>query len=947
LTTNATEPNQTDDKVTGAKAYRALLKLAFEHKIYFTMAVIGMIVFASTEAAFAYIMKPLLDEGFIGGDPFVIKMIPIAIILIFMVRMVSIFARTYCMDYIGRNVINSLRQTMFDKLITMTSTEYDQSSSGAILTRFSFDVERVAKSVSSSLTVLIQDSLRIIVLLGYMFWLNWQLTCVFLLAGPIIFLIVVKLTGRFRSLSKGIQSSMGDVSQVAQEVIDSNRIVKIFGGDDFERKKFAKINQSNLKLHLKLSIAQAISVPLIQFIVSIAFAAIVAFATSESMRGVISTGDFVSFIISMTMLLAPMRVLSSINASIQEGIAAGESIFAFTASESEDNNGKISLKRSKGELSFNNIKLKYHNNSALVLDNISFKVTQNQTIAIVGRSGSGKSSLVNLIPRLYELDGGEILLDGEPIQEYDLKDLRRQIAYVGQDVRLFNDTIRNNIAYGLSDAVSDEQIIEAAKQAYAWEFIEVLPEVLDTEVGERGVLLSGGQRQRIAIARALLKDAPILILDEATSALDTESERYIQNAIENLMTNRTTLVIAHRLSTIEHADRILVLDQGKLLEQGDHQGLLESNGTYAKLHSMQFRDIDASVTEPTGITYQSENQPIALNKSVMSDWMMASSHKRQGWWLWSINPLAIALMPLSLLYYVLSRIRRLCYHFGLLSSTRLPVTTVIVGNVTLGGNGKTPVVIALFRLLKDRGYQPAIVTRGYKSGNEDKVQILSGGQINIGAGDEANMISEICHCPVGVGSNRIESAEQILAQFPDTNIILSDDGLQHYGLKRDIEIVVCRLVAFGNGLMIPAGPLRETRRRLDKADITINRDGNQIVESFNEVWNLNDPSNKVHITQFKGRQVHALAGIGFPEIFFASLVQVGIDPIAHEFPDHHAFTPSDLELKPDLPILVTHKDAVKLKGVSNHNIWVVPLGVDFSTDLENEILQLLETKHHG
>jgi tetraacyldisaccharide 4'-kinase len=390
-----------------------------------------------------------------------------------------------------------------------------------------------------------------------------------------------------------------------------------------------------------------------------------------------------------------------------------------------------------------------------------------------------------------------------------------------------------------------------------------------------------------------------------------------------------------------------VLDQGKLLEQGDHKSLLESNGTYAKLHSMQFRDVDASVTEQTDITNQPADQPITLDKSVMSHWMMALTHKRQGWWLWSMNPLSISLMPLSLLYYLLSRIRRLCYHIGLLRSTRLPVTTVVVGNVTLGGNGKTPIVIALFQLLKSKGYFPAIVTRGYKSGNENKVQILSDGLINIGAGDEANMISEICQCPVGVGSNRIESSKQILAQFPDINIILSDDGLQHYGMKRDIEIAVCRLVAFGNGLMIPAGPLRESRSRLDKADITIHRDGNQIVESLNEVWNLNDPSNKVHITQFKGQQVHALAGIGFPEIFFASLVQVGIDPISHEFPDHHVFIPSNLELKPELPILVTHKDAVKLKGVVNDNIWVVPLSIDFSTDLESKILQLLETKHHG
>jgi tetraacyldisaccharide 4'-kinase len=413
------------------------------------------------------------------------------------------------------------------------------------------------------------------------------------------------------------------------------------------------------------------------------------------------------------------------------------------------------------------------------------------------------------------------------------------------------------------------------------------------------------------------------------------------------MTNRTTLVIAHRLSTIEHADRILVLDQGELLEQGDHNGLIELNGTYAKLHSMQFQDIDANETSSPPINGYPTDQPIKLDKSVLSHWMMASTQKRQGWWLWSMNPLSIALMPLALLYYSLSNTRRLCYHIGLLPSTRLPVTTIVVGNVTLGGNGKTPVVIALFRLLKSRGYHPAILTRGYKSGNENRVQILSDGQINMGAGDEANMTSEICQCPIGVGANRKESAKRILDQFPDTNIILLDDGLQHYALKRDIEIAVSRLVAFGNGLMIPAGPLRESRSRLNRADITINRDGNQIVETLNEVWNLNDPSKKLHITHFKGKQVHALAGIGFPEIFFASLVQIGIDPITHEFPDHHDFTPCELELKPDLPILVTNKDAVKLKGVANDKIWVVPLGIDFSIDLENEILQLLETKHHG
>jgi subfamily B ATP-binding cassette protein MsbA len=748
--------------LTGAKAYRALLSLAFEHKSYFVVAVIGMVIFAASDAAFAYLMKPLMDDGFIDRDPNIIKLIPLAIIAIFVVRMVAIFMRSYCMDYIGRNVINSLRRKMFEKLLTLTSDEYDQSSTAAIVTRFSYDVEQVAKSVSSSLTVFVQDSLRIVVLLGYMVWLNWQLTAIFLIAGPIVFLIVVRISGRFRSISRSIQQSMGGVTQVAQEVIDANRIVKIFGGDEFERNKFNKVNKTNLKLHLKMTIAQSISMPLIQLVVAIAFAAIVAFATSESMRVLISPGDFVSFIFAMTMLLAPMRVLSSINASIQKGIAAGESVFEFTSLQSEHNEGELELDRAEGRLQFNKVVLCYRRSDQRVLDEISFEVKPEQTVAIVGRSGSGKSSLVNIIPRLYEYDSGEVLLDGKPLDQYRISDLRRQIAYVGQDVRLFNDTIRNNIAYGIADQVDEDQILEAAKQAYAWEFISEMPDQLDTEVGERGVLLSGGQRQRIAIARALLKNAPILILDEATSALDTESERYIQHAMEHLMQNRTTLVIAHRLSTIEHADHILVMDQGKIVEQGTHAELLDNDGIYSKLHSMQFQDSKETELQPS--TQPKIIRSSVLNKSLMQHWVSLSTQRRQGWWLWSLNPLSLLLMPLSLVYYVITILRRLGYRLRIIRSTRLPVTTIVVGNITLGGNGKTPIVVALYHFLKDKGFQPAIITRGYKSGNENSIQVLHNGLTRSEVGDEANMMSEVCHCPIGVGSNRVASAKNVISR---------------------------------------------------------------------------------------------------------------------------------------------------------------------------------------
>jgi len=645
-------------------------------------------------------------------------------------------------------------------------------------------------------------------------------------------------------------------------------------------------------------------------------------------------------------LFAPMRSLSSVNASIQKGIAAGESIFAFLANDDEVDDGQLPLQRSKGELIFKDVVLRYQDDSQVVLDKVSFSVKPFQTVAIVGRSGSGKSSLVNLIPRLYEHDSGEICLDNHPIENYQLTDLRRQIAYVGQDVRLFNDTIRNNIAYGVSNELEDDVIIEAAKQAYAWEFVKDLPDGLDTMVGEHGVLLSGGQRQRVAIARALLKDAPILILDEATSALDTESERYIQHAIENLMSNRTTLVIAHRLSTIEHADNILVLDQGQLLEQGNHSQLLAADGIYAKLHAMQFRDT-AQVETAAETRKIAATTEVRLQKTDLSNWMDASSQKRQGWWLWSMNPVSILLMPLALLFYLAASVRRLSYRAGLLRSARLPVTTIVVGNITVGGNGKTPVVIALFQLLKDRGYHPAIVTRGYKSGYEKNIQVLCDGQIDMRVGDEANMISEVCRCPIGVGANRVGAARQILQQHPQVDVLLSDDGLQHYALKRDIDIAVCRYVAFGNGLLMPAGPLRETRDRLKDFDLVINRDSDQVVESLGRIWNLDNPEQVRHISDFKDQQVHALTGIGFPKIFFSSLAQMGINAIEHEFPDHHQFSPEDLLLNPDLPILVTHKDAVKLRGINSDNIWVVPLTLELSQDLQDQLFQLLESKHHG
>ena len=493
---------QSNQQLSGMQAYRALLSMALEYKPYFIAAVVGMVIFALSDASFAYLMKPMLDDGFIKRDEFIIKLIPLAIVGIFIIRMLAVYLRTYCMDYIGRQVINKLRRQVFEKLLTLSTREYDRASSGQILTKFSFDIEQVATSVSTALTVLIQDTLRIAVLLTYMLWLSWELSLIFLIVGPFVFIIVVRVSTRFRRISRNIQSSMGEVSHVAQEVIDSNQVVKIFGGAEFERDKFERINQHNLKLNLKMTSAQAISMPLIQLIVAIAFAGIVAFATSDAMHGKITSGDFISFIFAMTSLFAPMRSLSSINAKIQRGIAAGESVFEFLSRDSEPDQGHKELQRASGEIRFEGVSFQYPGHDKTVIRDFNLHVYPNQTIAIVGRSGSGKSTLVNLLPRLYEITEGGIQIDGEDIREYRLADLRRQIAYVGQDIRLFNDSIRNNIAYGALGAATEQQIIEAARQAYAWEYIEQMPQGLDTQVGEKGVLLSGGQRQRLAIARA-------------------------------------------------------------------------------------------------------------------------------------------------------------------------------------------------------------------------------------------------------------------------------------------------------------------------------------------------------------------------------------------------------------------------------------------------------------
>ncbi len=576
------------EQYTGVQVYRRLLGYSLRYWPVLALSVVTMIVVAATETGFAALMRPLMDDSFVARDPAAIKWVPLALIGIFALRGVAEFTAVYTMKYVGRMVVKELRGAMFHHLLGLPVRYYDGSSSGQLISRLSYNVEQVARAATDSVSILIRDTLTILGLLGWMFYLNWMLTLAVLIIAPMVALLVSQVTRRFRRISHRIQHNMGDVTQVVQEVIEGNRVVKIFGGEAYERDRFEDINENNRRLHMKMAFTHAMHLPLVQFFVALALALIVWLATLEPVLETVTVGTFVSFITALLLLLTPIRRLTNVNEMLQKGIAAGQSIFALLDSDLERDRGELRIRRARGDIQFRDVHFSYDADKGDVLRGIDLHIRPGETVALVGRSGSGKTTLVNMLPRFYDPQRGQVLLDGADVMQYRLADLRNQIAYVGQHVTLFNDTIGRNIAYGSLGDVSEEDIVRAAEAAHAMEFISNLPRGLDTPVGDNGVMLSGGQRQRLAIARALLKDAPILILDEATSALDTEAERHIQAALENLIRNRTTLVIAHRLSTVERADRIVVLQDGAMVESGRHEELVERNGVYARLHRLQF-----------------------------------------------------------------------------------------------------------------------------------------------------------------------------------------------------------------------------------------------------------------------------------------------------------------------------------------------------------------------
>lgn len=577
-----------DSQTIRQKHFRRLLTYLKPYRLAFFAAVLGMLGYAGIDTFFFYHIETLIDEGLGQSNSKILVYGAIFVPLVFILRGIFNFVSTFFLSYVGFQIVTTMRQQLFEHLMRVPVSYHDNVSTGDLISKITYDSQQLAEATSRAVLTLIREGAFVIGLLGLMLYHSWQLSLVFFLIGPVIAKVVSVVSRKFREVSTKIQTAMGNVTTTSEQMINGHQVVVMFEGQEHEAKRFADVNKATRQQNMKLVNIRTISTSVIQFIASLSLAAVLFIASFPSMIEQLTPGAFTTLLTAMIMLLRPLKQLTNVNSDFQRGLAAAASIFKVLDEEQEKDTGTLKVDRVRGELNVKDLTFTYRKGDAPALNHISFSVPAGSTVALVGRSGSGKSTISNLLTRFYDYETGTIELDGVDLRDYELKSLRRQFAVVSQNVTLFNDTIANNIAYGGRGPVSREDIDRAIKLAYADEFIDELPQGLETIVGENGVMLSGGQRQRIAIARALLRDAPLLILDEATSALDTESERHIQKALDNLQQDRTSFVIAHRLSTIEKADEILVLDHGAIVERGNHAELLEKGGAYAQLYNMQF-----------------------------------------------------------------------------------------------------------------------------------------------------------------------------------------------------------------------------------------------------------------------------------------------------------------------------------------------------------------------
>ncbi len=570
------------------RTYRRLLTYLRPHRFQFIVGMLGGLVYAASMVSFAWFAKMFGDGTFAHPDPRVVIWVPVALVVIFVFRGLGDFTQTYFMGYVGRHIVKQLRGEIFQRTLQLPVGYFDRGSSAAMLSQLTFNTELIGQATTDSIIIILRSSLTIIGSIGYLVYLNPKLAAVALTMGPLVGWLVSVINRRFRRYSRRIQDSMGDVTRVAKESFEAPRLIKVYNAEAHVNAQFEAVNERNRHSFMRLILTKGLSNPIVQLLTSIGAAFVLSFAISDAIHGRMSTGDLLGFFTALVNIAQPLKDLVGVSGAMQQGIAAGQGIFATLDAPAETRGGGYVATRVRGDVSFEHVSFTYDTGKGAALRDVSIDVAAGQSVAIVGRSGSGKSTLVNLLPRFYDARTGTVRIDGHDVRDYELQNLREQIAVVSQDIVLFDDSIRNNISFGRK--VSDEEIERAAVAAHAMEFIRAQPSGLDTMVGDRGVLLSGGQRQRIAIARALLKNAPILILDEATSALDTEAERHIQAALAQLVRDRTTFIIAHRLSTVEQADRIIVLDAGAIVESGTHTELIAQGGVYAQLYRLNFSD---------------------------------------------------------------------------------------------------------------------------------------------------------------------------------------------------------------------------------------------------------------------------------------------------------------------------------------------------------------------
>ena len=931
--------------------YRRLLGYVADQKRWFVLAVAGFLCTAAGEIGFAKVLGLIIDavnapcvDAVNAPLPTHMWLFPAMMLGLGILRAFGSVAGDYTLSRVSFRAIYVIRSQLFERLLLLPSCFYDKSAQGHLVSRMTFTAAQLRDTTTDALKVVVADGLKVVGFLGYMLYMNWALTLAFFVVTPLMGLMVRFASRRFRRLSKRIQDSMGDVTHVTSEAVSGYREVRIFGGERYERNRFHAASDRNRRQNLKMVVTKATSVQVIQFLAAAGLAALVCLVFQPGIGGGMTPGELAAYLALAGALANPIKKLSDVTERLQRGLSAADDIFAQLDERAEQDTGALDVDRVRGEIRFHNVSFGYGEDRALVLRDVSLNVQPGQTVALVGRSGAGKTTLASLIARFYEPSSGCIRLDGVPLPDYRLSCLRRQIALVTQNVMLFNDTLANNIAYGGLAGADQDAIDTAVRRAHAEGFVDDLPDGLDTIVGDNGVLLSGGQRQRVAIARALLKDAPVLILDEATSSLDAVAEAQVQAALEEVMRGRTTIVIAHRLSTVERADVIAVVENGAIVESGDHASLMAAAGLYAKLYESQFKSRRAEAPPEPKRRRHAAPLPVATTfEPLVRGWYEGRFWPRLLW-------------PLGSLFAWFCGRRRRRFLRGGATAWRAPVPVVVVGNITVGGTGKTPLVIWLARWLAERGRKPGVVSRGY-GGKASYPLLVNGRTPAARCGDEAAMIARRSGCPVAVDPNRSRAVRAVLASA-DVDIVVADDGLQHYDLARDMEIaVVDGQRGVGNGLCLPAGPLREPVSRLRDCDWVVANGAAPGVVA-NECVMVAAPLALVNLATGErlapeefaqrvgaGENTIAIAGIGNPARFQATLAGMGLAPTLLAFPDHHRFTAADVR-KPDAAaVVMTEKDAEKLRGSDPpSNCWYLEIEMRFVEPVDETLSRLFAAK---